>query len=294
MCTTTTARIDKKRRDSIDPRAIKALALDLDGTLLRPDSTLSKRTIRVLKICMDRGVAVIICTGRSSEASEAYRSAIGAAGPMVYYNGAEVMDMPSGRILGAALLDLEVADYCVDLARSRGIYFHLFLPGTPDNPREVLASEGDGKEADMYRKRTGLSPSFRDLKTLLAAPGIAGCIKGMFIAEEAVLDTIKPDLEKRFGGRIYMARSYAWFLEILASGVSKGLGLRQALEHRGIAPAQAIAFGDEENDLPMFSVAGFSVAPANAKESILRAADIHTGPNSEDGVAVFLEELFGV
>jgi Cof subfamily protein (haloacid dehalogenase superfamily) len=241
---------------------------------------------------MDRGVAVIICTGRSCGGSETYRSAIGAEGPMVYYNGAEVVDMPSGRITDAVLLDAEVADYCVGLARSRGVYFHVFLPGTPDNPGETLASEGSGKEAEIYRKRTGLNPAFTDLKALLA--GVTGCIKGMFIAEEAVLDAIKPDLEKRFGGRIYMARSYARFLEILASGVSKGLGLQRALEYRGIAPARTIAFGDEENDLPMFSAAGISAAPANAKKSVLEAADIHIGPNSGDGVAVFLEELFGL
>jgi hydroxymethylpyrimidine pyrophosphatase-like HAD family hydrolase len=54
----------------IDPAGVKALALDLDGTILRPDATLSGRTIRTLKACMARGIGVIICTGRSSNASE--------------------------------------------------------------------------------------------------------------------------------------------------------------------------------------------------------------------------------
>ena len=114
----------------------------------------------------------------------------------------------------------------------------------------------------------------------------------MFIAGPAALAVIQERLEKQFGGRFYGARSYVSFLEILAPGISKGHGLRRALEYWGLLPSQTIAFGDEENDLPLFEAAGFSAAPANAQEAILRAADIRIGPNSEDGVAVFLEELF--
>jgi hydroxymethylpyrimidine pyrophosphatase-like HAD family hydrolase len=66
------------------------------------------------------------------------------------------------------------------------------------------------------------------------------------------------------------------------------------MEKRGLKPEELIALGDEENDLPMFSVAGFSVAPANAKEKVRQAADLVTGPNTEDGIAAFLEETFRV
>jgi hydroxymethylpyrimidine pyrophosphatase-like HAD family hydrolase len=55
-----------------------------------------------------------------------------------------------------------------------------------------------------------------------------------------------------------------------------------------------IALGDEENDIPLFSVAGYSLAPANAKEPVRAAADRVIGPNTEDGVAAFLEEFFSL
>ncbi|MDR2104028.1 MAG: HAD hydrolase family protein, partial [Treponema sp.] len=51
-----------------DPSSIKALALDLDGTALRPDTTLSRRTLQALRACLSRGIGVIICTGRAVEA----------------------------------------------------------------------------------------------------------------------------------------------------------------------------------------------------------------------------------
>jgi hydroxymethylpyrimidine pyrophosphatase-like HAD family hydrolase len=65
-----------------------------------------------------------------------------------------------------------------------------------------------------------------------------------------------------------------------------------ALKHRGIRPEEAMAFGDEENDLPMFGPAGFAVCPANAKDSVKAKADFIAGSNAEDGIAAFLEDVF--
>ncbi|MDR1278729.1 MAG: Cof-type HAD-IIB family hydrolase [Treponema sp.] len=275
-----------------DPRTVKALALDLDGTVLRPDNTLSGRTISVLKSCMDRGIQVIFCTGRAIAAAEPYRTAIGAEGPMVYYNGAEVVDMPAGIVLGSTLLDLDVADFCVDLARNRGIHFQVFFPAVPGETGEILMIEKDSPEAEIYRRHTGLQPVLGDLKKIIARGKLPGCLKGMFIAEPEVQDAIRPLLIERFGGRIYAARTYPLFLELMAAGVSKGTGLRAAMKNRGLDAAGVIALGDEENDLPLFEAAGFSAAPANAKETVRAAAGTIIGSNAEDGVAAYLEGLF--
>jgi Cof subfamily protein (haloacid dehalogenase superfamily) len=274
---------------TFDPKSIKALALDLDGTTLRPDAVLSGRTISAIKAWMDRGVQVILCTGRSIEAAESYRAALGAEGPMVYYNGAKVVDMPGGRVLDALLLERDIAEYCIDLSRNRGVYLQIFLSGG-EEAQDMLITEGSGEQLEMYRKRTGLHVTFGDLKDALAAPDHGGCIKAMFLAEGPVLDTLRASLEERFSRRVYMARSHETFLEIMDGGVSKGRGLEAALNFRGIDPAQVIAFGDEENDLPLFKTAGFSAAPANGKEALRAAADFVIGPNSEDGVAAFLED----
>jgi hydroxymethylpyrimidine pyrophosphatase-like HAD family hydrolase len=213
---------------------------------------------------------------------------------MVYYNGAEVVDMPAGTVLRAALLDLDAADFCVDLARRRGLFFQVFFPAVPGGPGETLMIEKDGPEAEMYRRHTGISPVLGDLKQVIAEGGMPGCIKGMFIAEPEAQEQIRPLLAERFGGGIYMARTFPAFLEIMAAGVSKGAGLRAAMEKRGLAAPDLIALGDEENDLPMFEAAGFSVAPANAKEKVREAADVVTASNADDGAAQYLEALFSL
>ncbi|GHT95596.1 haloacid dehalogenase [Spirochaetia bacterium] len=279
-----------QHKPSIDPAAVTALALDLDGTLLAPGALLTGRSIRALRACLDRGIGVIICTGRAVETAERYRQRIGVEGPMVCYNGAEVLNTPGGEILGAAFLDRTVVDYCIDLSRQMGVYYQVYFPKTQDTPREVLMAETDGPEAEMYRNHTGIRIEFGDLKQALAAPGLNGVIKSMFLTDEAVMEKIRPLLWERFGDRVCIVQTMPTFLEVMRAGVSKGTGLRIALDHAGLSPDGVIAFGDEENDLPLFEVAGRSLAPANARERVKAAADLIIGPCAEDGVAAFLEE----
>ncbi|MDR1585973.1 MAG: Cof-type HAD-IIB family hydrolase [Treponema sp.] len=271
-------------------QAIKALALDLDGTALLPGNVLGGRTLRVLKALMAKGTEIIICTGRAIEGAEPYRSAIGTEGPMVYFNGAEIVDMPAGRMLSATLLDLDVVDFCIDVSRAGGLHYQIYLPPA-GGKYEALLIDKQTPEAEMYREHTGIRPVVRNLKEAISEPGLAGCVKAMFISDPALHDEIRTKLLDRFGDRIYVARTFPTFLEVMDARVSKGAGLKTAMKYRGLKPEEVLALGDEENDLPMFSAAGFSAAPANAKEKVRAAAGRVFGSSAEEGLAAFLEEI---
>ena len=281
-------------QNEINPKNIKALALDLDGTALLPDNTLGGRTLGCLKKLISRGMQVILATGRAIEAAERYRIAIGAEGPMVYFNGAEVVDMPSGKMLSADLLDPEVVDFGIDVARSMDVHYQIYLPAGADSSTkwEALVIDKPTPEGEMYRKHTGITPIVRNLKKTLAATGLAGCVKAMFITDPSRHDEIRQKMLERFGSRIYVARTFPTFLEIMSAGVSKGAGLETAMQRRFLKAEEVLALGDEENDLLMFQAAGFSAAPANAREKVREAADRVFGSNAEEGLAAFLEELF--
>ncbi|MCL2067340.1 MAG: Cof-type HAD-IIB family hydrolase [Treponema sp.] len=272
-----------------DPKKIKGLALDLDGTTLLPDTSLGERTACCLKRLISDGVQVIIATGRSTESAGHYCAAAGAAGPMVFYNGAEVVDMPSGKIMEADFLDIDVADFGIDLAREMGLHYQIYLPANGTN-KEMLLFEREGVEAEIYYRHTGTKPVVKDLKTAIA--GVPGCIKAMYVVDSSRHDEIRRKMKERFGDRINIIRSSPSFLEILRLGVSKGKGLTAAMRLRGLKAEEVMAFGDEENDLSMFSVAGFSAAPSSAGEKIRAAADFNYGSVAEEGLAAFLEEYF--
>ena len=275
-----------------EPKSIKALALDLDGTLLAPGTVLTERTIRTIKACRERGLRIIIATGRAIAGAERFRAALGAEGPMIYFNGAVLAQMPEGRILSSTLLDREAAAFCVELARETGTYCHVFFPGSEDATGITLMAERPGPERDMYFKHTGILPELGDLREALARPSLKGCVKCMFLAEPEVQAMLRPKLDERLGKSVYITQSLRTFLEIMDAKVSKGQGLKLAMEQLSLRKEEVFAFGDDENDLPMLAAAGFSAAPSNAKDSIKAAADIIIGSNAEDGVAVFLEKFF--
>ena len=277
-----------------DPKNIRALILDLDGTVLAPGAVLSERTIRAVKACRRRGLQVIIATGRAMESVEPFRKAMDAEGPMIYFNGAVVADMSVDRILNTILLDKDAAAFCVDLSREAGVYYQVFLPGTKDDPRITFMAEREGPEREMYYNLTGMRAELGDLKEALGRPGLKGCIKGMFLTEPELQAVLRPKLDAHFGTSVYIARTQHTYLEIMDARVSKGQGLKLVMEHQSLKSEEVIAFGDEENDLPMFTAAGFSVAPSNAKDSVRAAADLVIGSNAEDGVAAFLEEFFAL
>ncbi|MDR2245988.1 MAG: Cof-type HAD-IIB family hydrolase [Treponema sp.] len=284
----------KTAKRSADRQKIKALAFDLDGTLLAPGAVLTGRTRKTLRACMDRGMRIVIATGRSAVSADRYRREIGFAGPMVCFNGALVVAMPEGETLRLCHLDPLVAEFCVDLSRRMDVYYQAYFTRSLESGGELLMGEKECPEAAGYRNHTGIQPVFGDLRAVLGAADFEGCIKSMFLAAPEVLDRIRPCLEERFGDRVYLTKSSPTFLEVLSAGVSKGSGLQCVMDHHGFSPEEVIAFGDEENDLPMFPVAGFAGAPANAQDAVRAAADFVTGANTEDGVAFFLADFFGL
>jgi Cof subfamily protein (haloacid dehalogenase superfamily) len=284
-----------------DPRKIKALALDLDGTTLLPDSILGGRTVKILKTLISRGIQIILTTGRAMESSEIYRSAIGAEGPMVFFNGSVVADVSLNKILYLNMLELDVVNFGIDVAREKNYFYQLYMPAgispytgkaDPSIKWGRLLIEKECQESDKYRKRTGITPVVQDLKKAAALPGLKGFIKALYICDPVYHDDIKKRFFDKYGDRINVMRSSPTLLEISNAGVTKGEGLRTAMEYRGLKPDEVIAFGDEENDLSMFSAAGFSAAPINGKENVREAADIVFGSAAQEGLAVFLEELF--
>ena len=157
-----------------------------------------------------------------------------------------------------------------------------------------LMAERDSPELEMYKKHTGLPVELVDLKETLNRPGLGGCVKIMFIAEPEVQAALRPRLDERLDGLAYIAQTHRTFLEVMDAKASKGKGLKIAMDYLSLESQEVIAFGDEENDLPMFTVADFSAAPSNAKDAVKAQADIVLGSNTDDGVAAFLEEFFGL
>jgi hypothetical protein len=265
----------------------RAVAVDLDGTALLPDSTFSPRVLAAFKRCEEQGIQVLVATGRSPRSAERFRTVIGASGPMIYFNGAAVVDAPSGKVMASTPVPTDVIAGCLEIARRMDLHFQAFLSD------ERLVCRDVREESVMYRDHTGLQGEVVDFDELLSrtGPDAPVFIKGMYIAEPERFPPAEEAIDQKFGTRVYRARTYRTFLEVMNNGVSKGNALKVALNFRGLDCSQCVAFGDAENDGPMLEAAGLGVAMENASAALKKIADDIAPSNVQDGVAVYLERL---
>ena len=70
----------------------------------------------------------------------------------------------------------------------------------------------------------------------------------------------------------------------IITGGGKGIGIEKMLAYYGLDKAEALAFGDGNNDLEMFGAVGTGVAMANGSDALKAAATDICGACAEDGI----------
>jgi len=262
------------------PDDVAAVALDLDGTLAGADHRVSDRAIRALAALEARGVRPIIVTGRTTRAAIDPARAAGLTTPVISCNGT-VVTAPDGTRLLEADLDPAVPRDLLAAAEDTGLSPTLWTADA------IHVARWD-RIAELQQAINGDVPQVGPLEPIAAGRGV---VKGMLGGDPDRLDACAGRLAERLPA---VVRSMPEFFETINPDASKKSALAFVLDRLGIDPARTIAVGDGETDLPMFQLAGEGVAMANARDTVRAAADTVIGHHAEDGVAVFLEERFGL
>ena len=258
----------------------RLVASDLDGTLLRPDETVSDRTRAALGSARAAGITVVLVSGRPPRSLGPIAERIGVGGIAICANGAVVWDLDSGTMVDHTPLAADLATRLVrDLRQAiPGALFAVELErgfgheaGWSDG--RVLISSPEALEADALELITGPVT-----KLLVRHPTMAFAE----IAERA---------RDAVGEHAVVTWAGLRVVEISAAGVTKASALERLCRRLGIAASEVVAVGDMPNDLAMLDWAGTGVAVANAAREVLDAADEVTAANTEDGVALVLERI---
>ncbi len=255
-------------------------AIDLDGTLLRSDGTVSERTRGALRRASAAGIEIAIVSARGPRGVAEIADAVGLSGTAICGNGAMVLDLETREIDRVRAMETEVALGLVHGLRERlpGILFAV--------ERETFAHE-PGFSAWDWEPPSGTRVA--DAVELLDEPPTKLIIRHTGHEVEAVA-AIARELA---GDDAAVYLSGDWVVEVSAAGVNKAAALAELCEEVGISRDDVIAFGDHLNDVPMLAWAGYAVAVANAHPDVIEIADEVTVSNDEDGVAVVLERVAG-
>lgn len=269
--------------------AIRLVATDLDGTLLRSDGTVSDRTRAAIKAAVDAGLVVAFVTGRPPRWLDDVIDQTGHVGVAVGANGAVLYDMSDQRVLSLHSLATELMVELATELRSRfpEVQFAVeYGHGFAAEPGYVH----DWQINPRYDRqgRPIPPPLIGDLATIAARPGVKLLAKDRgvdvdeFLVEASVL----------VGDRATVTHSSSvGLLEIAAAGVTKATGLAELAVGHNIDQQEVLAVGDMPNDVPMLRWAAHSYAVANAHPAAIEAADNVIGSNDDDAVASLIETL---
>ncbi len=270
---------------------IKLIAIDLDNTLLRPDLTISERTIDLIKRLQNDGYIVVIATGRIYSSALAISKNAGLDMPLIGCNGAVVYDKLNDCFYKKTF-PLGLAEKVVDILQEADIYHHFYTNDTIYASEMVHTAKrfNDIKEDNIHGAKLAHVKEIKIIKDL--KPVLAGNdIYKFGIVEDGTYDFAKVraifDRDTAFD----TVFSNVGLCDISMAGVSKWTAIEKLLKVYGFAANEVLAFGDSPNDIEMLQNAGIGVAMANACAEVKAIADEETLSNADDGVYHYLKEF---
>ncbi len=260
---------------------MRALACDLDRTLIAEDAVLRPRTRAAIGAARAAGLHVIVVTGRMFRSVRPYLAEAGLDDPVVCYQGAVVTDPATGEFLRHVPIPRDVALEAIEAVVASGFHLNCYVD-------DLLYVAEVTPEARAYADFQHLEiHPVGDLHSWLATEPT----KLVAVGDPHALDELEAQLKPVFAGRLYISKSLPHFLEFANPAVSKGSGLDFVASRLGFGPAHTIAFGDGENDVELLEWADYGVAVANAHERVLAIADLVCPSVEDEGVAQVIEAL---
>lgn len=269
---------------------IKLIAIDLDGTLLNSEKRLSENNREALKLCIQKGIWIVPCTGRTVDGIPTEIKEIPGIRYAITTNGAVIEDMKEKTAIDTRMLSCELA---LELLRFVDPYHVMYDPYI--DRRGIT-------EARFYERLSdySLSAQMQDMvrNTRDICPNIIEFVRqankpvekiNLFFGDMEERAKLRAELEKR--NDILVTSSIPNNLEINATDATKGDAIVRLASYLGIHEKHTMGIGDGENDFTMILKAGVGVAMKNGTKELLEAADYVTGTNDEDGVASAIRRL---
>lgn len=281
---------------------ITCIATDMDGTLLNENQEISEANRQAILDAQQRGVEVIVATGRSYEEARYVIKEAGISCDIICANGAEVRNQ-NGEIVYQAGIESVRAKEIAAALNETGIYFEIYTDqGTYTENYEMgielivdifttanpNVSEQQVRQAAKERFEKGHIKLVDDYGILFEDSSQLVYKFLVFSFDEKQLTEANEKLHEIAG--IAISSSGKENIEVNSLEAQKGVALEKLLNDKGLSVKHAMAMGDNLNDLSMMKVVGRPVAMGNALDQVKEFCPYSTATNREDGVAKAIQE----
>ncbi len=267
--------------DAFPKRKIELIAIDLDGTLLREDKQVTRRTVQTIREVQKSGVHVVIATARPPRGMRYLAEALQIDSYWITYNGALVVNPKTNKNVLHQPLASAMVRKMIKLARKT-------------DPKCVISLEildkwytdyvDDSLPTEISRQ---FAPDFvGPLDAFLHVP----VTKLLVLAPPERIDKLRKALDSKFAGQMMSAITDDHLLQYIHKDADKSKALTYVANQYNIAPENCMAIGDAPNDVSMIRWAGLGVAMKSGWEIIHKHADIIAPSNDDDGVAHVIQK----
>lgn len=272
--------------------AVKVILLDLDGTLLNSEKTISPANYAALERAAEMGVHIVPATGRFYEGMPQVVRDLPFVRYVVTVNGAEIYDTREKKVLHKEELASDKAVAVYEYLSSLPALCDAYVEGWGYIDRSYYERvEEFTTEPYVVKMLKELRTPVDDMKGFLAQHKVQ---KLMAFFNDMDRRALELERVKALFPDTAVSSSIANNIEVNAKKATKGGALLNLCQVLGVDVKDSMAFGDGSNDLTMIQNAGVGVAMGNAWPGLKEAADYVTLTCDEDGVAHALEKfVFG-
>ena len=271
---------------AMDKFDIKLIALDLDDTLLNDNREITDGTVAALQECAERGIYVVLCSGRAEDAILPFVRRLEIAGKeagryLIAINGCSIFDMHKRQQIFCRKVEADILLRTNEIAEARGLRSEVYTPDTIYYREETQWTKLD---VDLCGLKGAATENYEEfLKT--------GFTKMLVPGDPAQLLDLQRILRAEFGDRAVIFTSKPYFLEILPPNCGKGEAVSWLANELKIPMEETMGFGDSMNDESLIRMAGHGVAMCNGLEAIKSIArHVTEYDNNHDGVGEFIKK----
>ena len=251
---------------------IKMVATDIDGTILGNNFEFSPAVINCIKDLTNKGIKVVLVTGRMHLAALKLAKKLNITTPIVSYQGGLIKEQ-NGNTLYEKTLNPERAKEVIKWAKENNIHINLYMD-------DYLYVENDNIAIKRYTGERFIPYevcNFDDLE-----------IKN--VNKILAIDFENPDkvtgwveyLKKQMP-ELYIVKSTPYFCEVSSPEAKKSCAVEFLSKYYNIKKEEILSIGDQDNDIELLKAGGIAVAMGNASEKLKACADYITDSIDNDG-----------
>ena len=242
---------------------VRLVALDIDGTLLVPGVPVSALPedpmSRAVKQLMERGVAVVLASGRMFPGTASVARHLGISQPLICQQGASVHEH-DGSLRHGYSIDEHIAIELLEYARVNDWPLAWF-----DSQRYLVTRHCEQAQFFADVSRVDIEIDDQPHRSGVRATGID------IISTRKRATDVHAEIARRYGDQLSLL-DFPSVTAVHASEASKGNALMLLAEELGIDQSEVLAIGDSVNDVSMLRWAGQSAAPAHCDRYARAAA----------------------